>query len=165
MVIMNIFTASVFSFLVISVSAAPFVNLKLGGENGIGSGLILSKVKDFGEKVYESKRNFLNGINEKVSNMLWIPPLPSTTTTYIDSLEFVPTERFNHDPPVNTHEQLIFSSDVKTESYEEPYLAIYARSSFLSPDDLISNGLMSPTEKSRGTVNVSNYFNLFGKTA
>lgn len=35
--------------------------------------------------MYERKREFLNGVNEKVSNMLWIPPLYTTTEETITS--------------------------------------------------------------------------------
>uniref|UniRef100_A0A182NTP1 Uncharacterized protein n=1 Tax=Anopheles dirus TaxID=7168 RepID=A0A182NTP1_9DIPT len=43
-----------------------------------GGGLI-GKVSTLKQTVYEKKRELLNGLNEKVSKMLWIPPYPSTT--------------------------------------------------------------------------------------
>ncbi|XP_052897953.1 uncharacterized protein LOC128304765 [Anopheles moucheti] len=41
---------------------------------------LLGKVATIKQTVYEKKREFLNGVNEKVSKMLWIPPWPSSTT-------------------------------------------------------------------------------------
>lgn len=46
--------------------------------------------------MYERKREFLNGINEKVSNILWIPPLYTTTETSIPPSE--PPYVFQSDP-------------------------------------------------------------------
>uniref|UniRef100_A0A182JQ79 Uncharacterized protein n=1 Tax=Anopheles christyi TaxID=43041 RepID=A0A182JQ79_9DIPT len=43
-------------------------------------GSLIGKVSTLKQTVYEKKREFLNGINEKVSKMLWIPPWPSSTT-------------------------------------------------------------------------------------
>ncbi|XP_052867110.1 uncharacterized protein LOC128273217 [Anopheles cruzii] len=45
-----------------------------------GNGL-LGKVANLSHTVYEKKREFLNGVNEKVSRMLWVPPWSTTTTT------------------------------------------------------------------------------------
>uniref|UniRef100_A0A2M4C060 Putative secreted protein n=1 Tax=Anopheles marajoara TaxID=58244 RepID=A0A2M4C060_9DIPT len=41
---------------------------------------LLGKVSNIKNAVYERKREFLNGVNERVSKLLWIPPLSSTTT-------------------------------------------------------------------------------------
>lgn len=43
------------------------------------------------QTVYEKKREFLNGINEKVSKMLWIPPWSTTEETPVSALP-------QHDP-------------------------------------------------------------------
>uniref|UniRef100_A0A182MNL1 Uncharacterized protein n=1 Tax=Anopheles culicifacies TaxID=139723 RepID=A0A182MNL1_9DIPT len=56
-----------------------------------------SKVSTIKQTVYEKKREFLNGINEKVSKMLWIPPWPSTTTEEVPTI-VVP----QHDPVPET---------------------------------------------------------------
>ncbi|XP_035783324.1 uncharacterized protein LOC118461735 [Anopheles albimanus] len=42
---------------------------------------LLGKVTELKNAVYERKREFLNGVNERVSKLLWIPPLSSNTTT------------------------------------------------------------------------------------
>lgn len=51
--------------------------LDWGKKDGEG---LLGKVSTIKQTVYEKKREFLNGINEKVSKMLWIPPWSTTTT-------------------------------------------------------------------------------------
>ncbi|XP_049287912.1 uncharacterized protein LOC125766212 [Anopheles funestus] len=58
---------------------------------------LLSKVSTIKQTVYEKKREFLNGVNEKVSKMLWIPPWPSSTT------EEIPVNALpQHDPVPET---------------------------------------------------------------
>uniref|UniRef100_A0A182P4T2 Uncharacterized protein n=1 Tax=Anopheles epiroticus TaxID=199890 RepID=A0A182P4T2_9DIPT len=52
-----------------------------------------TKVATLKQNVYEKKREFLNGINERVSKMLWIPPW-STTTTEETPVSALP----QHDP-------------------------------------------------------------------
>lgn len=42
---------------------------------------LLDKVTSIKQTVFEKKREFINGINEKVSRALWIPPWPTSTTT------------------------------------------------------------------------------------
>uniref|UniRef100_A0A1Q3G576 Putative conserved secreted protein n=1 Tax=Culex tarsalis TaxID=7177 RepID=A0A1Q3G576_CULTA len=136
-----------------SVGASPFVNLKLGGGTGLGSGVLMNKVKEIGEKVYESKREFINGVNEKISNLLWIPPLPSATT------ETPTTEKQSEWIVEERNDKLVFPSNDELDDYETPNLAIYARSSFLSPDDLVDS-----RDKPNVAISVKNNFNLFGKS-
>ncbi|XP_055594450.1 uncharacterized protein LOC129745409 [Uranotaenia lowii] len=138
-----------------TVNAAPLLGLGnvIGGGTGSGGGL-LNKVQEFGERVYEKKRDFLNGINEKVSNILWIPPLPTKV-----SREEV--EHFNL-PAAQDHDRLIFSDTGSDEGYTEPNLEIYARSSFLSPEDLEDRNGPQQT-RPNVSVNVKNSFSLFGK--
>ncbi|XP_041778938.1 uncharacterized protein LOC121597328 [Anopheles merus] len=46
---------------------------------------LLGKVSTLKQTVYEKKREFLNGINEKVSKMLWIPPWSTTEETPVSA--------------------------------------------------------------------------------
>ncbi|XP_055640498.1 uncharacterized protein LOC129777930 [Toxorhynchites rutilus septentrionalis] len=119
------------------VGAAPFTGW-LGGQNNVGGGL-LGKVHQFSEKVYERKREFFMGINEKVSNMLWI-----TTSTTTEMSKPKKDTQFDSEDRLSS----------TTSDDDEPYLAIYARSSFLSPDDLIER---SPQTQftSKDTPNVN----------
>uniref|UniRef100_A0A182T3T5 Uncharacterized protein n=1 Tax=Anopheles maculatus TaxID=74869 RepID=A0A182T3T5_9DIPT len=57
-------------------------------------GGFLNKVSTIKQTVYEKKREFLNGVNEKVSKMLWIPPWPSSTTEETPISDLAP----QHDP-------------------------------------------------------------------
>uniref|UniRef100_A0A8D8B201 (northern house mosquito) hypothetical protein n=1 Tax=Culex pipiens TaxID=7175 RepID=A0A8D8B201_CULPI len=150
---MRSFTVFGVIILMVFVNASPFVNLKLGSGNGLGSGLLLNKVKEIGEKVYESKREFINGVNEKISNMLWIPPLPSATT------EIPTTEKQSEWIVEERNDKLVFPSNDELDDYETPNLAIYARSSFMSPDDLVD-----PKDRPNVAISVKNNFNLFGKS-
>ncbi|XP_055543982.1 uncharacterized protein LOC129729444 [Wyeomyia smithii] len=120
--------------LFFSCSAAPFINWKIDGANNNGGTTILNKLQNIGEKVYENKRNFLNGINEKVSNLLWIPPLSSTTETIPTTTIKLPVE-VHQQAPLQEDDRLIFSNDNDSDENYTLNLAIYARSSFLSPDD------------------------------
>ncbi|XP_053673840.1 uncharacterized protein LOC128724102 [Anopheles nili] len=72
---MNLTPVFVVAIVLGSSAASPL--LAFGNQDGGG---LLGKVANFKQTVYEKKRELLNGINEKVSKMLWIPPFPSTTT-------------------------------------------------------------------------------------
>lgn len=134
------------------VTAAPFTGWLFGGkQNNDATSIrpaLLDKVQQFGEKVYERKREFLNGVNEKVSNFLWIPPLYTTTE---DAVTPEQPHIFYQDPAT------------ETESYELANVEMYARSSFLSPDDL--DDVIAPLENGKPAVtyNIQKNFNILGR--
>ncbi|XP_050079170.1 uncharacterized protein LOC126566012 [Anopheles maculipalpis] len=64
-----------------------------GKKQDDGGGL-LNKVSTIKQTVYEKKREFLNGVNEKVSKLLWIPPWPSSTTEQAPDSD----SSLHHDP-------------------------------------------------------------------
>ncbi|XP_053695664.1 uncharacterized protein LOC128743164 [Sabethes cyaneus] len=130
------------SCLFVTCTGVPFINWKIGDQNSNGGPTIFNKLQDFGEKVYEGKRNFLNGINEKVSNLLWIPPLSTTTELIATSTRTTTTTTTTNAPvkipqhvPYEEDERLIFSSNDNDADHYTLNLAIYARSSFLSPEE------------------------------
>uniref|UniRef100_A0A182QJ38 Uncharacterized protein n=1 Tax=Anopheles farauti TaxID=69004 RepID=A0A182QJ38_9DIPT len=59
-----------------------------------------TKVATFKQNVYEKKREFLNGINEKVSKMLIIPPWPLSTTT-TTTTEETPVNTITQEDPIS----------------------------------------------------------------
>ncbi|XP_058059288.1 uncharacterized protein LOC131210105 [Anopheles bellator] len=127
-----------------------------------GSGL-LGKVANLSHTVYERKREFLNGVNEKVSRMLWIPPWTTTTTArpLATTTTEAPREVPNADtpniwwwqtsakPPKSSTEPVIQSTTSKvlfdedrlmftvadTNQLELPNVSMYARSVFI-PEEL-----------------------------
>ncbi|XP_058450503.1 uncharacterized protein LOC131429968 [Malaya genurostris] len=155
---MHLVTLLEFQCLIAAGFAIPFTDWKLGGQTNFGGGILLNKLQDIGEKVYDRKREFLNGINEKVSNLLWIPPLKTTTEAPTATPVDLYPALYPY-PPVQENDQLIFTSDDKDDY--TPNLVIYARSSFLSPDDLIE--VSTPTARET-RVNVINNFSLIRKS-
>lgn len=135
------------------VAAAPFTGWLFGGKqqnNDVTTTrpALLEKVQQFRDQVYERKREFLNGVNEKVSNLLWIPPLYTTTEVATTSEQ---PHIFYQDPPT------------EKESDELMNVEMYARSSFLSPDDL--DDVIPPPENNKPTVtyNIKESFNILGR--
>nr|XP_029708828.1 uncharacterized protein LOC115255116 [Aedes albopictus] len=134
-----------------AIFAAPFSGWLFGGkqieETTEARPNFFNKVQQLGERVYERKREFLNGVNEKVSNMLWIPPLYTTTEETI-------TSKLPH----------IFQSDpqkyTEMDSDEIQNVEIYARSSFLSPDDLVN--VDAPSETTSKPI-INQKLNIFGR--
>ncbi|EAT48656.1 AAEL000316-PA [Aedes aegypti] len=139
-------------------SAVPFSGWLLGGrqneETTEARPNFMNKVQQLGERVYERKREFLNGINEKVSNILWIPPLYTTTETSIPPSE--PPYVFQSDPQKYT--------EMDSDEDDVQNVEIYARSSFLSPDDLVNiDAPPEPQNKPTITYNINKNFNILGR--
>ncbi|XP_062551890.1 uncharacterized protein LOC134217126 [Armigeres subalbatus] len=142
--------------IVNAVTAAPFTGWLFGGkqneEPAATRPTIFDKVQQLGERVYERKREFLNGVNEKVSNLLWIPPLYTTTE---DAL--TPPPHVYHGDPYKYTENM-------SDEDEIPNVEIYARSSFLSPEDLVYATTPPEQEKpAMVTYNINKNFNILGR--
>ncbi|XP_050081957.1 uncharacterized protein LOC126569118 [Anopheles aquasalis] len=78
----------VFVVVLLTIGDAAFGSPILEWAKKDGDSL-LGKVSNIKSAVYERKREFLNGVNERVSKLLWIPPLSSTTTTTTESVPMV----------------------------------------------------------------------------
>uniref|UniRef100_A0A2M3ZEF2 Putative secreted peptide n=1 Tax=Anopheles braziliensis TaxID=58242 RepID=A0A2M3ZEF2_9DIPT len=131
---------------------------------------LLGKVSNIKNAVYERKREFLNGVNERVSKLLWIPPLSSTTTESVPVVE--PTEpTAGQQPslwwwqttpkplPISTTPSVIESSSTAplvvlqddadrlvftvadTDELQLPNVSMYARSSFIPEDQRLTDSI------------------------
>uniref|UniRef100_A0A2M4CIG2 Putative conserved secreted protein n=1 Tax=Anopheles darlingi TaxID=43151 RepID=A0A2M4CIG2_ANODA len=131
---------------------------------------LLGKVSNIKNAVYERKREFLNGVNERVSKLLWIPPLSSTTTESVPVV--APTEATAEQQPslwwwqttpkplaTSTAPSVIGSSSeaplvvlqddtdrlvftvADTDELELPNVSMYARSSFIPEDQRLTDSI------------------------
>uniref|UniRef100_A0AAG5DUX1 Uncharacterized protein n=1 Tax=Anopheles atroparvus TaxID=41427 RepID=A0AAG5DUX1_ANOAO len=109
---------------------------------------LLDKVTSIKQTVYEKKREFINGINEKVSRALWIPPWTSTTTeeTAVD----IPVQ---HDPvPSETPSIWWWQSTVKPDNPAETPIAT---TSTVEPPSISTAGVHVTTTAKPSTSTVA----------
>ncbi|XP_055599707.1 uncharacterized protein LOC129748926 [Uranotaenia lowii] len=100
----------ILTLAILTVKSAPFLDLT---GSGSGTGGLLNKVQGFCERVYNRNRDFVNGINEKVSTVLLIPPLPSKNNNDEDEIQ-----QFNM--PLGEEDRLVYSTRGLSEKYTEP---------------------------------------------